>query len=336
MKVAELLNDLESNKERVTTIALKDIELDDEGLKVAGEENPLGFDTATEGLLGQFLGISTPYLKKCPGDLKKANINHWLKVRENQEAQLHIVGNHLEGIHDEKFKFLPMRPTMERVVKVFDPEDEVRYFHQDKGSLHLDIRSEAHSIEVPGTGVDALSEFRPQVGDITHGGIRFFMYPQNEQPPKLQTFLERLWCTNGATADEPEFTIRLRGNTVDEVLAELETAAGRLLSSMPDRLAAYRHSSEIPIEGDLALFINQYGAERGISAKAVTRVLDQIPMFGEDYQATAYDITQLFTSLANDENVRYSSRLRLQDAGGRLSMNSQQVTHRCTSCERPL
>jgi len=335
MKVGELLGELESHKERIATVALKDMELDNEGLKVAGEENPIPFDTQTEGLMAQFLGINGGYLKKCPPDLKLANVNHWLKTRENQEVQLHLVGPNLEGIHDEKFKYLPMRPTMERVVKVFDENDEVRNYRAEKGYLHLDIKSEAHAIEVPGTGIETLAEFRPQVGDITHGGIRFFMFPQNEQPPRLETYLERLWCTNGATSPEPEFTIRLRGNTVDEVLAELETAAGRLLADMPARLEAYKSSAEIPIEGDLALFINQYGAERGISARAIQRVQNDLPMFGE-YRPTAYDITQLFTSLANDENVRYSTRLALQSAGGMLSMRAPEVTHRCSSCERPL
>lgn len=50
---------------------------------------------------------------------------------------------------------------------------------------------------------------------------------------------------------------------------------------------------------------------------------------------SVYDVTQVFTSVAN-ESVNYRSQLRLQRIGGDLSWKTEQMLHRCDNCERPL
>lgn len=329
MKVGTFLETLENNKEHLSEVSLKDLVLDEEGLKVLGEADTIPFDSQAENLFAQYLGISAPYLKKCPMELKIANVNHWLQSRGSSDATLHLLGNNLEGIHDTGYKFIPMRPTMARVASVFEPDDEVKYQRIDKGYLHLDVLSNKNSIEVPGLGTD----HRPMEGDITHAGIRFNMYPSAIlQAPRLQTYMHRLVCSNGMAVDEPEFGVTLRGNTIDEIMQELEVAASRLMENMPTRLEAYRNSAEVPIEGDLALFIHQYSAERGLPAKMASRVMDNLPLLGDN--PTAYDVTQLYTGLANDESLRYSTMIKMQEAGGNLALNSAEVTHRCSHCER--
>ena len=77
----------------------------------------------------------------------------------------------------------------------------------------------------------------------------------------------------------------------------------------------------------------QLGREYGLTQRLMDRIIERVNVLPED--ATLYDIQQVFTELANG-SVNYKTMIKLQGLSGELAFNTEQVTHRCGTCERLL
>jgi hypothetical protein len=328
MLVRELREAYGNSTEKFDTFRLKDISLTDEGLEFTTGRT-LEWDDSLAEMTGKFLKINTGYLKKCPPELQQQNVNFWLDRNNDSDAIFHFVNRSLRGIYPPSRKIIPIAKILDIVNNVFVGGDEVKTFSMDEKMLHLDVVSNALSVEVPGHG----TQERPHVGDITYGGLRWIIYLQEQKPPEVETYFNRLLCTNGASRPEVERRISLAGNSVDDVLNQLEATANILMNEMPDRLASYRHSAEIPIPGDVAQFAYQLGRENNLSQRIMDRVMAELALLPQN--PSVYDITQIFTSVAN-EDVTFQNRLRLQRIGGQLSLDTETTLHRCAACERLL
>jgi hypothetical protein len=331
MLVSEFVKAVDQGRESIAVKSLSDVKLTDEGIVFTDSsiQEPIVFDEVAEKRLSSYLGINSAYLKKCPAELKQQNVNYWLQRFSTSEALFHSIDGHLQNIHRPDKVILPAKKFAESISTTFQPSDTIRNLKFDGESLHVDITSDRFSVEVLGTG----TEERPRVGDITHGGLRAFAYPTRERAPRIETYLHRLVCSNGLSVAEPDLTIRLKGNTVTEVLGEIEQHAQELMRNLPTRLQAYHDSASIPLEGDIGKLIFELARERGISGKVLDRIMVRSAELPDN--PTAYDLTQLFTSIAN-EGVSYRSQMRLQRLGGLIGLQTEETLHRCTNCERPL
>lgn len=330
MLVAELKENV-SFKENTPVKKLSDVVLDDEGLKLSGEREVITWDEEAMKKLGRYLGVSPTYLRKCPQDLMQYNVNYWLQRYGETEAMFRVHEGTLTAVHNPDKKLIPVKPVADIIGRVFNEDDEVRNFWHDIDRIHLDVTTKDLQVDVPGNG--DMERGRPKVGDVTHGGLRFFLYPTKEQRPYVQTFFHRLWCSNGSGVDEPDFQVQLKGSTVPEILASMEENAQKLLEQMPLRLEQLKASAEVPFEGNVEQFIHQMSRERGISSRVMSRLLDAANDLPSD--PSAYDVTQMFTQMAQ-QGVSYRTRLRLERLGGDLSVHTHEVLHRCTTCERVL
>lgn len=328
MKVSELVENLD-NKETTPVSTLGQVELREDGLVVPNHSDVILFDETAQKQVGKFLKIPPKYLTSVPRDLQMANVNYWLQKNSEVEAMFHIRDNFLVDVHDADKKFVPMTSLIETVAKAFDAEDEVQSIHSDTEKLHLDIISQASEIVVPGLGTTN----RP-ANDITKAGIRLRANSDWElQKPTLESYLLRLVCTNGLTIQEPEYQVRLRGNTVPEILQSMEENAQKLLSNLPERLEAYRNSAEVPVPGNLELFVYNVGRERGLGTRIMDRVMQEIATLPSG--PSVYDVMNVFTFVAT-QDVSYANRLRLEGLGGELVTETETILHRCDTCERPL
>lgn len=327
MKVADLTAKLDQ-KESTPVVALGQVELRDEGLILPNVDEPIPFDEQAQLHLGKHLGIPPRYLGKIPRALQQANVNHFLQSRGETEAMFHLSDYSLNAVHDPSKRIIPMTRLIESVSNACSPDDTVQEFRYELTKCHVDILSE-QSITVPGLG----TEHRP-LNDITQGGIRFRTNADFEiEKPSLESFLLRLVCTNGLAIPEPEYKIKLRGNTVDEILESMEENAQRVLEGLPERLQAYRDSAEVTVPGNVDQFMYQIGRERGLGARIMDRVMEEATSLPEN--PSVYEVLNVFTYVAT-QDVSYMNRLRLQGLGGDLVVDTQNMLHRCNSCERPL
>lgn len=332
MTVSQLADSLETSRERHLQTTLGNLEVDENYyLKFKDTEETFPLDEAGEKSLSSYIGVSSKYLNKCPQDLKTVNLNYWLNKKEEVDVSFEVIGNSISSVHSPSTLILPIHPVVEMVNRVFDPNDEIVMLKRDKNLFHLDVQTN-HHVEVANPN---RLEGRPEVGDITHGGVRFVSYhnPQDMRPPVVTRYLRRLWCSNGSSEDYGTNSISLRGRTVPEVIEEMEQAAHRVLASLDESLQEYAALDSRLLPADRTALAHQIGQEHGLGTRVMSTVLDRVSVLPE--QATYYDLQNVFTSVAN-EPISYYSATRLQQVGGSLAFNTEEMTHRCGACERLL
>jgi hypothetical protein len=196
--------------------------------------------------------------------------------------------------------------------------------------VQFDVVTKDHTVEVPNP--DGVA-FRPQVGDITHGGVRVLHYPHQVKAPSESAYFERLVCTNGMCTDQSLGKINIKGSTVPEIIEEMERKARYLLGALDDGLAAYAATARKRVPGNISSFVHQLAKEYGFTRAVLDEVMGIINQLGE--HATVYDVNQAFTAVAN----RVEStpvKHKLQALGGALALEADKMIQRCTSCERLL
>lgn len=333
MKVAELSAALSNREEFTVTTTLGDFRVNDDASMLTvrhdlDRESAFYMDEATEKALASYLRIPLPYLKSCPPEFKATTLRFWFDAKADAATTVESVNGEVLSIHSPSHIMLPVREVIGVATRVFSPDDEARLL-RDENRLHLDVISPAFQVEVPNP--DRVPG-RPEVGDITYGGVRLLAYPARTKAPSVSTYLERLVCTNGMTTDYKLDEIALKGRTVDEVIEEMELAARRLLDAMPEKLARYADTAFIRVPGDPAAFAAQLARENNLARPILDQALDYINQLP---YATVYDINQAFTQVANT-GVSYATMSRLQGLGGELALNAAHAVARCNSCERLL
>lgn len=312
-----------------TTLGRLRVAEDASSVAVRGEDREFPFDEAAERAIADFLGIPKHYLAKCPSDLKAVNVNAWLQSKEDSAAMLSVINGGIVGVHGPDVKILPPARVAHAISNVIDGDAEVVQVIRDSHRLHIDIKT-ANAIEVPNPN---RVHGRPEVGDITHGGIRVLTCPDEARPPSVQGYFHRLWCSNGATTRQQSGLISLKGLTVDEVLLEMEEAARLVLSGLDNRLEEIAHMAQVAAPGNPTSFAHQLGREYRLGPNVMNRVIDRVNLLPQD--ASVYDVQQAFTEVAN-RNVPYATMMRLQELGGDLAFHTDHVVHRCHACERLL
>jgi hypothetical protein len=335
MLVADLKNHLQQlGQERSLTTTLGEMAVDEEArfIQMADGET-FQLDEQAERSLAQYLGISKAYLAKCPADLKSMNLNYWLQRRGNAAAVIEATDENWVTIHKPGLLILPLARVAEVVTETMDPDYEIVSLIRNDTKFHIDIIT-PHSVTVePDERIEDRQQGTRSVGDITHGGVRIISNPTAVEAPQVLTYLHRLWCTNGSTSPEAEGTIRLKGNTIDDIFVELEGACRRVMGDLDSKLADYAALARTFPPGSPVRFAYQLGREYGLPQRLMDRIMERVNVLPED--ATLYDIQQVFTELANGA-VNYRTMVKLQHISGDLAFNTDHVTHRCGTCERLL
>lgn len=307
---------------------LSDVMIDQEGVHVRDDVYDL--DETTVRSLGSLLNISNTYLRRCPLDLMSQNVNYWLRQNRESDAKVHLINGQPRFLKPN-VKIIPMGKVVDIIGEMFKPEDDVAEFQVTDALIHIDVISSDHRIDVPGGD----GTHRP-VNDVTHGGIRFRIPTDYkiQRPPEVYTYLNRLVCTNGMCVSDAQHKLRLKGRDVQGVLDDMRTQARIIWDKLPETLATYRSTVDMEVPGELSQFVHQVGQEHGVGARVLARALDRI---GEiPAPGTVYDVIQLFTNIANEDNTTYRTRDSLQFLGGELAARPEAATHRCNSCERLL
>jgi hypothetical protein len=334
MLVADLKDHLAGVRERSLETTLGDIEVDSEARNIrlsSGEEFHL--DEQAERSLANYLGVSKAYLAKCPPELKAHNLNYWLRRRENAAAVIEAVDNHWVTIHKPGLLILPLARVAEVITATMNPDYEIVQLIRNDTKFHIDIITDHHVQVDADERIEDRRQGERTVGDITHGGVRIISNPTEVEAPQVLTYLHRLWCTNGSTSPESEGTIRLKGNTIDDIFVELEGACRRVMGDLDNKLDSYAALARTFPPGSPVRFAYQLGREYGLTQRLMDRIIERVNVLPED--STLYDIQQVFTELANGA-VNYKTMIKLQGLSGDLAFSTEAVTHRCNTCERLL
>jgi hypothetical protein len=342
MQVAELAESLAKRQEARFIAKLGDFRIADDASSVEfGAQNRDGstmqgtlrflLDEQALSVLSHYLKIPVKYLNDCPPDFRATTLKFWCDRKSRAEVVVESVEGEMVGLYSPGLIMLPVRGIGEMVERVFAPTDEIHQLIRDTSRFHLDVTSNRFQVDVPNPN---RVPGRPEVGDITCGGVRFLAVPNKVAAPSVARFFRRVFCSNGMTVPETQGRISIAGLTVGEVIASMEEAAQRLLSTMDESLDRYKETANMPVPGHPVSFAEQLGTEMSIPARVLHNVLDNVRQLPET-GTTVYDINQSFTVVANDVR-NYDTRVRLQALGGSLALDAARMIERCGTCERLL
>lgn len=320
-----------------------------EGSEVYDQSREIPFDENAEHSLAKFLGIDPKYLSKCPASLKAENVNYWLNQADDALASFVFNSHGVETIAREDTQMISAAQLSPLIESVFPSDAVVTKLYTSSDVISMDIVLPENSITVPGNGLgdrpdedgnlvvqveENFTRTVPNVWDVSHGGIKINAFPNQNKAPEVVRYFHRLVCTNGMTLDVPDANITLRGNTVNELLGEMERGMTELLETMPTALQRYSDTANMEVPGNPLAFIRQVGEEHGIPARIINQALAYAGASNmERGNTTSYDVLNIFSRLAR--HSRNSSQRRLMSTAGRMVSSGRTFLSRCSSCERP-
>jgi hypothetical protein len=345
IRVGQLVHELRSKSRVVSTkmgrVSLVVGDSDNPTTLRVGDEQFAWGDRNTQVVTQFVKGPGYKYLLGQPLDWQRQVIQHHVTTMADADTLWYIEGSAIAGIYYPDTKIIPLVDVAERVANVFDMDDEATILYAPD-QVEIDVLSRAKAVTVPGIpGVESrpmegsLERNGIAIGDISEGGIRIIIHPSKpERAPEVHELWKRYVCTNGMTRKVAGSQIKLRGRTVPEILNEVENVARGIFEGLEGSGRAILHSAETPVPGATSDFIRQVAREHRINADTILRLQErgaELPT-----NPTVYDVTQIITAMANQENVPALTRRALQAIGGDLTIDTDRMVHRCTQCERPL
>ena len=329
MLVSELSEHLAPAAEMVVSCSLGDLRVQDWADSVSVGSEQFLLDDLGTSVLAKFLHVPSTYIKRCPPEFRAQTLNYWADQQAETDVNVFVdARGELVSVQSPDVVTVPTDRVGHMVARVFAPDDQVSVY-RDFDSLHIDVVSKIHSVDVPNP---QSLPFRPLVGDVTHGGVRILTRPHESTNPVVVSYLERLVCLNGMTSSQKLGKISIKGLTVEDVLEEMEAAARTVLGGLERSLDLYAATAGIPVPGSLQAFAHQLAVEYGLKRQILDEVMLIVNQLPES--ATVYDVLQAFTQVAG--MLDWPTRMRMQSLGGDLALETERMIKRCSSCERLL
>jgi hypothetical protein len=302
-------------------------------------EPAIAIDTATLPVrsstietLADWAEVPTKWLMRQSPTLQEAVLNHVFDHRFDN-ASVRFDENTVYEVTDPKRegKAVEPRRLVDVASKVIAPSAEVVAFDLTQDNFGLDII-------VPdgfdrGIGGDKPTARR--VGDLTKAGLRFGHNRKRNLAPWVQPYFYRLICTNGMEMPDNEMKVSAQGQSVDEVIMEIELAAQRAMGAAEDRIRHFYEMREQRVATPEQALL-RIGEERALPDRTVQDLLRRVPTITDaDGNTTMFDLVNLVTNQANEPSIRSrsNSSRALEVAGGGVVSDH---VERCNHCQSRL
>lgn len=333
LQVGQLDEYLAKREEKSHIHKLGQFSVDDQATTLSVTDGPTGanftLDESAANALTKYLKIPTAYYNKLEPDFRATVLRYEFEKHADVDTTIETINHDIVAVHQPSQIMLPLGKVASVITKTFKPTDLIRRMVTNDQRFHVDVTTPDHMVQF----WDEQHQ-HAQVGDITEAGVRILAYPFKNVQPSVNLYAERLECLNGQTTDERLGRIALKGNTVDEVITEMETAAQLVLAQADEYLEKLKSTRTMEVPGSPQAFAAQLAKEAKVSRPildAVLAIINQLPE-----PVTVWDINQAFTSVANQVADHYPTMMRLQTLGGSLAFEAEKMVERCKSCERLL
>jgi hypothetical protein len=303
-------------------VKIQDVRCDaDKGvILLAKKETPL--TTRTLSLVGEYLDIPAPWMRREDTDVIATVINMKAERTPTAEFLVRVDEEGIIDVREPNAKTFESRDIVEVAAKVLGDDAPVIDFRSDAMGVGLDVAVKDGAAR--GIGGD------PKVGDLTKAGLRFGRNVRQNLVPWVQPYMYRLACTNGMEVMMSGLKVEGRGNSVDDVLTELEAMAELAFSRVEADIAHFYDMRNEKVAQPERTLLRTAG-EAKVSDRIRMQLMETLPtIIPESGQVTMFDIVNLVTNVANAPHLNnFGSRRVLQRLGG-----SMVTTHveRCGTC----
>lgn len=275
--------------------------------------------------IANHIGVPTAFHKRLPTDLRDTLFNE-LFVREHNQALVRLTETEILYMREPSSKIIDPRRFVDVAAKVVSPEGQVIDFKNAKDFFGFDV--------VVPEGFDRGQGGDRKVGDITRGGVRFGQDTKQGLAPWVQRYMYRLVCTNGMEVPDTTLKIDARGESIEDVINELEQMAQLAFAKVEEDLVHFYALREQVVDQPERMMA-RLARERNLSDRIRLQLVDAVPMIVQPGQpVTMFDLVNLATNQANNPEHRQAGiRRQLERFGGSVS---DHVAQRCITCASAL
>lgn len=272
--------------------------------------------------LASWVKFPQSFFDRLDSDLKPVWLNEMLH-RSHSRGVVRL-GEHTGVLSVMAPNQLPIDPSLIIGVasRVLSPEAQV---------VESSMTASAFVLDVVTTDIQ-LGD--PQVGDISHGGLRYALNLGQNLAPVVSPYYHRLWCTNGASRKVEMAKIDARGLDSTDLLVELEAKSRLAYDMVAHEVEAMYALREVKVQNPERT-LNRMAAEHGLSDRLRIRALSALPSMVDDMNdVSMFELINAVSHLANSPEVRTrGARESLESFGSTVIA---QHIERCTSCQSRL
>lgn len=312
------------------------VDLDDVNLDIAGEV-ALGFKKKEAGdqevieipyteatmlTLASYFEVPVPFLKREGATMQQVVFDTIL-ARSKGEVLFEFTDDRLVEIRAPHLEKIDPRRVLDVAARVVGDDAHVISGWRESGEYRFDV--------VVRDGADFGIGGDPKVNDITKGGLRFGQNTKQRLAPWVQPFYYRLVCTNGMEVPNEGLKVSFKGNTVAQVLQELELAARRAFEEVEHQIEAFYDLRNKKVK-DAEQMVLRLAREQRISPRATTDLVERLPALMEDpSDASFFDVVNAITNYANlPDLLDRPDRQRIYElAGGSIVAEHAERCPRC-------
>jgi hypothetical protein len=306
------------------------LEDDEPTIVFGGHEVP-----ATSGgvaALASYFGVPTKFLARVDPDEQQFILDH--RIDRSKPENIAIQWSS-EGLIDIK------KASMERieVIELLEVAQTV----MPEGSLALEWVNTPEmfflDLVVP-QDFDAYVGGDRKVGDISAGGLRWFQDRARNLAPSVQPIIFRYACTNGMQVSDTNLKIDARGMEPHQIVADLRNKSRQALDGIMKSITAFYDLRSQKIGEDPTGVLHRLVRENDLPTRSVVALEDALPAYLQaDFgletmdEVNMFHLTNLLTNAANNGNLAFSGRRRLESLGG--DMVNDHIA-RCSACHSRL
>jgi hypothetical protein len=294
----------------------------DDAIRIGDEE----FPATGEGLvaLGSWTGVPAKLVGTLDADLLSHLLNGLLS-RNDDDVQVSVTDSGLQDVFKPEARRINPAQVFEIASRVVSPDAQVVEYRQNNKGYGFEVITRPTVVE----------EAELVVNDISHGGLRFGHDWKAGYLPWVQPFIYRLVCTNGMEIPDATLAVSSDGNTLEDVIADLELKAEAAFGRVEADIAAFYELRSHPVSDPERLLVRM-GAEQGIGDRRLRTILESLPEYMDDAgNVTQFDLVNILTNEANRETLdqSFNARRALQRAGGNIAFEHRT---RCGTCQSAL
>lgn len=284
---------------------------------------------------GDLVQIPAAFLKRAHEKAQATTLNALLDdmVANTllKDARVTSRGSFIQKVEEWGKKGIQPGQIVESATNVLGGDAKVERLVDTPSFFGFDVRvpeSRKSGVVREGKATDVRGK---KVNDVTTGGVRLGLNMKQGLAPSIEEYLYRLVCTNGMTRQDSGLKVDARGQTVEQVLAEVEELAQIAFSRAERSIQHFYELREQPVD-NVERTLRALAREQGIPDRSMVAMMDLVA--GEDMpdSPTMFDVVNLVTNFANSPQIRNDGgRLLLEGAGG--SVVSDQA-NRCGHCKQ--
>lgn len=244
------------------------------------------------------LGIPYYYLKKCPAEIQRENLNYWLKHERNEQLFFRFKGDEVRAIFTPRYV-----PTDN--LEVLDKLRSLGYAPDAR--VQASVNENFMMVNIPDT-----RETFTVNGDKMTPGISMANSEVGLAALSIGAFVLRLICTNGMVS-KTQVSASYR-HVSGRILNELPAVFSDISRELANKKDQFRLSIESRVEHPEAT-INSFNSQFQLTKEEKEAVEWALP---KEYGGTMFHVINVYTKASQYPGLPADSGYKLQKVGGTI------------------